>query len=45
MLGLDAGTAEYAEALGVDPCMFRLHSALGDVLMMAAMLDVITGVG
>jgi len=41
--GLDAGTAEYAEALGVDPCMFRLHSALGDVLMMAAMLSVIDG--
>ena len=41
--GLDAGTAEYAEALGVDPCMFRLHSALGDVLLMAAMLSVIDG--
>lgn len=41
---LDAGTADYAEAAGVDPSEFLLHSALGDVLLMGACLDVITGV-
>jgi hypothetical protein len=39
----DAGTAEFAVALGVDPGQFEAHSALGDCRLNAAMLDVMTG--
>lgn len=40
---IDASTDEFAVALGVDPGGFQRHTALGDCLMAAAMLDVIEG--
>ena len=41
--GIDAGTDDFARALGVDPDRFERHSALGDCHLLAAMLDVIEG--
>lgn len=40
---LDAGTDYLAEMLGVYPDKFERHSALGDCLLVGAMLDVISG--
>lgn len=40
---LDAGTDDFARALGVDPDSFERHSALGDCRLAAAMLKVIEG--
>lgn len=40
---MDASTDLMATALGVDPAAFDRHSALGDCLLVAAMLDVIEG--
>lgn len=40
---MDASTAEFAVALGVDPEQFGLDTALGDCRLVAAMLDVIEG--
>lgn len=39
----DASTDHFARALGVDPEDFERHSAMGDCLLVAAMLDVIEG--
>lgn len=39
----DAGTDDFARALGVDPDQFERHSALGDCRLVGAMLDVIEG--
>ena len=41
--GIDAGTDDFARALGVDPDQFERHSALGDCHLLAAMLDIIEG--
>jgi hypothetical protein len=40
---MDASTDDFARALGVDPGRFERHSALGDVRLVAAMLDRIEG--
>lgn len=40
---VDAGTDDYARALGVAPEKFDRHSALGDCRLVAAMLDVVDG--
>lgn len=40
---MDAGTDDFAEALGVDVSRIERHSALGDCRLVAACLDVITG--
>lgn len=40
---IDAGTDDFADALGVDRSKFERHSALGDCMLEGAMLDVITG--
>ena len=41
---LDAGTADFAMALGVDRTAYDLHTALGDCRLVDAGLDVIEGV-
>ncbi len=41
--GADAGTEDFARALGIDPGQFDRHTALGDCRLVAAMLDVIEG--
>jgi DNA polymerase III epsilon subunit-like protein len=41
---MDAGTDDFAVALGVDPGRFERHAALGDCRLVEAMLDVMTGV-
>jgi hypothetical protein len=40
---MDAGTDDFARALGIDPDSFERHSALGDCRLVAAMLDVMEG--
>lgn len=40
----DASTDDFARALGIDPEGFERHTALGDCLLVEAMLDVIEGV-
>jgi hypothetical protein len=40
---IDASTDELARGLNVDPDDFERHSALGDCLLLAAMLDAIEG--
>lgn len=42
---MDAGTDDFARALGVEPEKFERHSALGDCLLVEAMLRVIEGDG
>jgi hypothetical protein len=42
-LPLDAGTDDFARALGVDPDQFDRHSALGDCLLLNACIDVMEG--
>jgi hypothetical protein len=37
--GIDASTDDLARAMGIDPDGFERHSALGDCLLVAAMLD------
>jgi hypothetical protein len=41
---IDAGTDDFALALGVHAFSFERHSALGDVRLAAAMLDAIEGI-
>jgi hypothetical protein len=36
---IDAGTDDFAHAMGIDPGGFERHSALGDCKLVAAMLD------
>lgn len=40
---IDAGAADLARALGIDPGGYEQHTAMGDCLMVAEMLDVIEG--
>jgi len=40
---MDAGTDDFARALGIDPDGFERHSALGDCRLVEAMLAVIEG--
>jgi hypothetical protein len=40
---MDAGTDDFARALGVDPGQFERHSALGDCRLAGLMLDIIEG--
>jgi hypothetical protein len=40
---IDASTDDFAKALGVDPGSFERHSALGDCLLVDAMLDAMGG--
>jgi hypothetical protein len=40
---IDASTDDFAKALGVDPGSFERHSALGDCLLLDAMLDAMGG--
>lgn len=41
--GLDAGTDDFARALGVDPFNYERHTALGDCRLVADALDVVEG--
>jgi hypothetical protein len=42
---MDAGTDDFARAIGIDPDEFERHSALGDCRLVEAMLRVIEGDG